>query len=101
MDEYSSPNIVGQTKSRRMRWAGHVACTGEGRKVYSVMVGKPKGKRPLGKPRRRWENGIRIDLREIGWGCRLDSVGSGLVAGSCKYGGENLGSGATDLVTYG
>jgi hypothetical protein len=50
---------------------------GEERKVYRVLVGKPEGKRPLGRPRRRWEDGIRMDLREIGWGCRLDSVGSG------------------------
>jgi hypothetical protein len=63
---YSSPNIR-QIKSRRMRWAGHVARMGEERKVYKVLVGKPEGKRPLGRPRRRWEDGIRMDLREIGW----------------------------------
>jgi hypothetical protein len=52
-----------------MRWAGHVAGMGEERKVYKVLVGKPEGKCPLGKPRRRWEDGIRMDLREIGlWG---------------------------------
>jgi hypothetical protein len=51
-----------------MRWAGHVACMGEERKVYKVLVGKPEGKRPLGRPRRRWEDGIRMDLREIGLG---------------------------------
>jgi hypothetical protein len=51
---YSSPDIVRQIKSRRMRWAGHVARMGEGRKLYKVLVGKPEGKRPLGKPRRRW-----------------------------------------------
>jgi hypothetical protein len=51
-----------------MRWAGHVARTGEERKVYKVLVGKPEGKRPLGKPRRRWEDGIRMDLRETGLG---------------------------------
>jgi hypothetical protein len=55
-------------KSRRMRWAGHVARMGEERKVYKVLVGKPQGKRPLGRPRRRWEDGIRMDLREIGLG---------------------------------
>jgi hypothetical protein len=49
-----------------MRWAGHVACKGEDRKVYRVLVGKPEGKRPLGRPRRRREDGIRMDLREIG-----------------------------------
>jgi hypothetical protein len=51
-----------------MRWAGHVARMGEDRKVYKVLVGKPEGKRPLGRPRRRWEDGIRMDLREIGLG---------------------------------
>jgi hypothetical protein len=55
-------------KSRRMRWAGHVARMGEERKVSKVLVGKPEGKRPLGRPRRRWEDGIRMDLREIGLG---------------------------------
>jgi hypothetical protein len=52
-----------------MRWAVQVARMGEERKVYKVLVGKPEGKRPLGRPRRRWENGIRKDLREIGLGC--------------------------------
>jgi hypothetical protein len=65
---YSSPDIIKQIKSRRMRWAGHVARVGEERKVYKVLVGKPEGKRPLGRPRRRWEDGIRMDLREIGLG---------------------------------
>jgi hypothetical protein len=64
----SSPDIIRQVKSRRMRWAGHVARMGEERKVYKVLVGKPEGKRPLGKPRRRWEDGVRIDLGEIGLG---------------------------------
>jgi hypothetical protein len=50
---------------------------GEERKVYRILVGKPEGKRPLGRPRRRWEDGIRMNLGEIGWGCRLDPVGSG------------------------
>jgi hypothetical protein len=63
---YSSPNIVRVIKSRRMRWAGHVARMGEGRGVYRVLVGRPKGKRPLGRPRRRWEDNIKMDLREIG-----------------------------------
>jgi hypothetical protein len=62
---YSFQDIIRQIKSRRMRWAGHVACMGEHRKVYRVLVRKPKGRRPLGRPRRRWEDGIRIDLREI------------------------------------
>jgi hypothetical protein len=65
---YSFPDIVRQVKSRRMRWARHVARMGEERKVYKVLVGKPEGKRPLGRPRRRWEDGIRMDLREIGLG---------------------------------
>jgi hypothetical protein len=63
---YSSPDIIRQVKSRRMRWAGHVARMGEERKVSKVLVGKPKGKIPLGRPRRRWEDGIRMDLRKIG-----------------------------------
>jgi hypothetical protein len=63
---YSSPNIVKVIKSRRMRWAGHMACMGEGRGVYRVLVGKPDGRRPFGRPRRRWEDNIKIDLREIG-----------------------------------
>jgi hypothetical protein len=66
---YSSPDIIRLVKSRRMRWAGHVARMGEERKVYKVSVGKSEGKRPLGRPRRRWEDGIRMDLREIGLGC--------------------------------
>jgi hypothetical protein len=65
---YSSPDIIRQIKLRRMRWAGHAARMGEERKVYKVLVGKPEGKRPLGRPRRRCENGIRMDLREIGLG---------------------------------
>jgi len=56
-------------KSRRMRWAGHVARMGEGRGVYRVLVGKPEGRRPLGRPRRRWEYNIKMDLREVGCGC--------------------------------
>jgi hypothetical protein len=65
---YSSPDIIRQVKSRRMRWAGHVARMREERKVYKVLVGKPEGKRPLGRPRRGCEDGIRMDLREIGLG---------------------------------
>jgi hypothetical protein len=63
---YSSPNIVRLIKLRRMRWVGHVARMAEGRGVYRVLVGRPEGKRPLGRPRRRWENNIKLDLREIG-----------------------------------
>jgi hypothetical protein len=65
---YSSPDIIRQVKSRRMRWAGHVARMGGERKVYKVLVGKPEGRRPLGRPRRRWEDGARMDLRETGLG---------------------------------
>jgi hypothetical protein len=65
---YSSPDIIRKVKSRRMRWAGHVARMGEERKVYKVLVGKLEGKRPLGRPRRRWEDGARMDLRENGLG---------------------------------
>jgi hypothetical protein len=62
----SSPNIVRVIKSRRMRWVGHMARMGEGRGVYRVLVGRPKGKRPLGRPRHRWEDNIKLDLRKIG-----------------------------------
>jgi hypothetical protein len=55
-------------KSRRMRWAGHVACMREKRNAYRILVGKPEGKRPLGRLRHRWEDNIEMDLREIGWG---------------------------------
>jgi hypothetical protein len=65
---YSLLNIVRVIKSR-MGWAGHVARMGEGRGVYRVLVGKPEGKSPLGTPRRRWEDNIRIDLQEVGCGC--------------------------------
>jgi hypothetical protein len=65
---YSSPDIIRQVKSRRMRWAGHVARMREERKVYKVLVGKPEGKRPLRRPRHRWEDGIRMDRGEIGLG---------------------------------
>jgi hypothetical protein len=63
---YSSRDIIRQIKSRIMRWAGHVARMIEGRNVYRVSVGKPEGKRPLGRPRRRWEDGIKMDPRQIG-----------------------------------
>jgi hypothetical protein len=63
---YSSPTIVRVIKSRRMGWAGHMTRMGEGRGVYRVLVGLPEGKRPLGRPRRRWEDNVKMDLREIG-----------------------------------
>jgi hypothetical protein len=63
---YSSPSIIRVIKSRRMRWAGHVARMGEKRNVYMLLVGKPEGKRPLGRPRRRWIDNIKMDLLELG-----------------------------------
>jgi hypothetical protein len=65
-DLYSFPNIVRVIKSRRMMWAGHVARMGEGRSVYRVLVGRPEGKRPLGRPRHRWEDNIKLNLGDIG-----------------------------------
>ena len=65
---YPSPNILRVIKSKRMRWAGHVARMGEERGAYRVLVGKPEGKRPLGRPRRRWVDNIRMDLQEVGCG---------------------------------
>jgi hypothetical protein len=65
-DLYSLPNIMRVVKSRRMRWVGHVARTVEGRGVHRVVVGKPEGRRPLGRPRRRWEDNIKMDLQEVG-----------------------------------
>jgi hypothetical protein len=99
---YSSPGIIRQVKSRRVMWAGHVARMEEERKVYKVLVGKPEGKGPLGRPRRRWEDGIGMDLREIGLGgCGLDSTGSGQgpVVGCCECGDEPSGSCVTELVS--
>ena len=63
-----SPNNIWVIKSRRMRWAGHIALMGERRGAYRVLVGKPEGRRPLGRPRRRWEDNIKMDLLEVGWG---------------------------------
>jgi hypothetical protein len=67
-DLYSSPSIIRIIKARRMRWAGHVARMGEKKSAYRLLVGKPGGRRPLGRPRRRWVNNIRMDLVEVGWG---------------------------------
>ena len=64
-DLYSLPNIVRVVKSRRMRWAGHVARMGEGRGAHRILVGKPEGKRPLGRARHRWEDNIKMYLREF------------------------------------
>ena len=63
---YRSPNIARVIKSRRLRWAGHVARMKGGRSAFKILTGKPTGKRPLGRPRRRWEDNIRMDLEEIG-----------------------------------
>jgi len=73
-DLYSSPNILRVIKSIRMRWAGHVARMGEERGVYRVLVGKSEGKRPLGRPRRRWVDNIRMDLQVVGCGY-MDWIG--------------------------
>jgi hypothetical protein len=70
-------------KSRRMKWAGHVARMREGRGVYGLLDGRPEGKRPLGRPRRRWEDNIKLDLKEM-W--------MGPVAGLCEHGNEPSGS---------
>jgi len=73
-DLYSSPNIVRVIKSRRMRWAGHLARMGKEKAVYRVLVTKPEGKRQLGRPRRRWVDNIRTDLQEVGCGY-MDWIG--------------------------
>ena len=65
---YSSPDIIRVIKSRRMRWAGHVSCMGESRVIYRILVEKPEGKTPPGRPRCRWEDNIKMDLKEVG--CR-------------------------------
>jgi hypothetical protein len=67
-DLYISPNIILVKKSRRIRWAGHVARMGKRKGVYRVLVGKPGGKRPLGRPRYRWEDNILVNLQDVGWG---------------------------------
>ena len=74
IDLYSSPNIVRVIKWRRMRWVGHVARMGEETVVYRVLVGKPEGKRPLGRPRRSWVDNIKMDLQEVGCGY-MDWIG--------------------------
>ena len=79
-DLYSLPNIVRVVKSRRMRRSLHMARMGEGRDVHRVLVGKPEGKRPLGRPRRRWEGNIKMDLQEVGGvetGCSWLRIGTG------------------------
>jgi hypothetical protein len=99
---YSSPNIIRQIKSRRMRWAGHVARRGKGRKLYKVLMRKSERKGQLRRLRRSWEDGIRMDLRETDWECGVGSVGSvlGPMAGCCECGDEPSISGAKELVSY-
>jgi hypothetical protein len=95
----SSPDIIRQTKSRKIKWAGHVARIEEERKVYRVWVGKPEGKSPLGRRGRRWESGIRMDLREMGWGWSgLSWLRNGTGGCFSECGDEPSGSGATELV---
>ena len=76
-DLYSLPNSVQVVKSRRMRWAGHEARMGEGGGVHKVLVGKPEGKRPLGRSRRRWDDYIKMDLQEVGTGWSWLRIGTG------------------------
>jgi hypothetical protein len=73
-DLYSSPSKIRIIKSRRMRWVGYVARMEEIRNAYRLLVGKPEGKRPLGRPRRRWVDNIKMDLGEVGWGV-VDWIG--------------------------
>jgi hypothetical protein len=90
---YFSPNIVRVIKSRRMRWVGHVARMGEGRGVYRVLVGRPEGERPLGRPRRRWEDNIKWTLGRQGsmgqTGFSWLRIGSN--GGLFEYGNEPTG----------
>jgi hypothetical protein len=71
-DRYSSTNIIRVIKSRRMRWTGHVARVGEKRGAYRILVRRPEGRRPLGRPRLRWGDNIKMDLQELGWRHGLD-----------------------------
>jgi hypothetical protein len=89
-DLYSLPYIVRVVKSRRMTWVGHVARMGERRGVHRVLVRKPEGKRPLGRPRRIWEENIKMELQEVGGGG--DWLRIGQVEGTCEYGNELSGS---------
>jgi hypothetical protein len=76
-DLYSSPSIIRIIKSRRMRWAGHVARMGAKGNAYRLLVGKPEGKRPLGRSRHRWVDNIKMHLGEVGWG-DVDWIGLAL-----------------------
>jgi hypothetical protein len=72
---YSSPGFVREIKARRMRWTGHVARMGDMRGAYNILVGRPEGRRPLGRPRRIWEDNIKMDLREVGLGMWIGFIG--------------------------
>jgi hypothetical protein len=69
-----SPSIIRMAKSRRMRWAGHIALMGAKRNAYRILVGRPEGKKPLGRSRRRWVDNIKMDFREMGWSDLSGSV---------------------------
>jgi hypothetical protein len=73
-DPYSSPSIIPVMKSRRIRWARHMARTGYMGSVYRVLVGTPEGKRPLRRPRLRWEDGIKMDIQGVGWGAWIGLI---------------------------
>jgi hypothetical protein len=89
---YSSPSIIRIIKSRTVRWAGHVARMGEKGNAYRLLMGKPEGKRLLGRPKRRWVDNIRMDLVEVGWG-DVDPIGLAQdMNSSCEFGIEHLGS---------
>jgi hypothetical protein len=87
-DLYSLPNIVRVVKSRRMRWAGHVARMREERVVHRVLVGKPEAKRPLGRPRRRWEDNIKRYIEKVGGDCG-DWMERAQDRDTCEYGNEH------------
>jgi hypothetical protein len=93
---YSSPSIFRVIKARRMRWAGHVALMGEVRGAYNILVGRPEGRRPLGRPMCRWEDNIEMDLREIEFGdvewIHLAQDTDRWQAGSCEHSNEPSGS---------
>ncbi|KAJ4432095.1 hypothetical protein ANN_20709 [Periplaneta americana] len=89
---YSSPDIIRNIKSRRLIWAGHVARMGESRNTYRMLVGRPEGKRPLGRPRCRWEDNIKMDLREVGYDDREWINFAQDRAGLCEGGNEPPGS---------
>jgi len=93
-DQYSSPNNVRVIKSRRMRWAEHMPRMGEERGAYMVLLGKPEGRRPLGRPRHRWVDNIRTDLQEVGCGYMdwIELAQDRQVADACECGNEHSGS---------